>query len=202
MPSADVPRFFADLQKRRGNAARALEFLILTASRTNEVIGDRAISKAGVVWSEIDLQKRVWTVPASRMKGGKVHRVPLTDKAISVLQSVRQGAPDDLIFPGAGGEIASNNFLTSLMKRMERPYTVHGFRSTFKDWAREFTAYADEVSELALAHVNSDATRAAYARSELLDKRRQLMNDWEQHCYHGKKVTTTEKVVSIGGSKT
>ncbi|MDN6320675.1 MAG: integrase arm-type DNA-binding domain-containing protein [Marinobacter sp.] len=200
MPSADIPQFFADLQKRRGNAARALEFLILTASRTNEVIGDRAINKQGVLWREIDLSKQVWTIPADKMKGGKVHRVPLTDQAVKVLQSVRQGGANDLIFPGAGGEIASNNFLTSLMKRMERPYTVHGFRSTFKDWAREFTGYADEVSELALAHVNSDATRAAYARSELLEKRRQLMNDWEKYCYHGKKITN-DKVVSIGGGK-
>lgn len=200
MPVADMPEFFADLRKRRGNAALALEFLILTASRTNEVIGDRAINKQGVLWCEVDLKKQLWTIPANKMKGGKVHRVPLTDQAVKVLQSVRQGGPNDLIFPGAGGEIASNNFLTSLMKRMDRPYTVHGFRSTFKDWAREFTGYADEVSELALAHVNSDATRAAYARSELLDKRRQLMNDWEYHCYHGKKITT-DKVVAIGGGK-
>ncbi|MGO3692822.1 tyrosine-type recombinase/integrase [Marinobacter sp.] len=200
MPSADIPQFFTDLQKRRGNAARALEFLILTASRTNEVIGDRAIKKQGVLWCEIDMKKQLWTIPADKMKGGKLHRVPLTDQAVRVLHSVRQGAPGDLIFPGAGGEIASNNFLTSLMKRMDRPYTVHGFRSTFKDWAREFTGYADEVSELALAHVNSDTTRAAYARSELLEKRRQLMNDWEKYCHHGKKITT-DKVIAIGGGK-
>lgn len=201
LPVTEMPAFFSDLQKRRGNAARALEFLILTAGRTNEVIGDRAINKQGVLWCEIDLKKRLWTIPASKMKGGKTHRVPLTDQAMRVLQSVRQGAPDELVFPGAGGEIASNNFLTSLMKRMKRPYTVHGFRSSFKDWAREFTGYADEVSELALAHVNSDATRAAYARSELLEKRRQLMSDWENYCYHGKDLNKADKVVAIGGGK-
>ncbi|MCL1488439.1 MULTISPECIES: site-specific integrase [unclassified Marinobacter] len=201
MASAEIPQFFQELQKRRGNAARALEFLILTASRTNEVIGDRAINKQGVLWCEIDLKKRLWTIPTEKMKGGKLHRVPLTDQTVRLLQSVRQGVPNDSIFPGAGGEIASNNFLTSLMKRMERPYTVHGFRSTFKDWTREFTAYADEVSELALAHVNSDATRAAYARSELLDKRRQLMNDWERFCYYGKQNNNDAKIIAIGGSK-
>ena len=111
------------------------------------------------------------------------------------------GKPDALIFPGPKGDVPSNNFLTALLKRMDRNVTAHGFRSTFKDWARERTAYADEVSELALAHINSDATRAAYARSELIDKRRLLMADWEKFCLHGESKKKAGKVVSIGEGK-
>ena len=192
-----LPGFMTDLKKRTGTAARAMEFLILTASRTNEVVGDKRIGKAGITWQEIDFKKKLWTVPADRMKSGKLHRVPLTDAAVDLLKGMEPGAPDALVFAGSGGVIPSNNFLSALLKRMDQPVTAHGFRSTFKDWAREHTAYADEVSELALAHVNSDATRAAYARSELLDKRRQLMSDWEQYCYHGK-AQDAAKVVQIG----
>jgi len=192
-----LPAFFTDLQKRTGTAARAMEFMILTASRTNEVVGDKRTGKAGITWQEIDFKAKVWTVPAERMKSGKAHKVPLTDAAMSLINSIETGAPDALLFAGPKGDIPSNNFMSALLKRMDQPVTAHGFRSTFKDWAREHTAYADEVSELALAHVNSDATRAAYARSELLDKRRQLMGDWEQYCYHGK-AQDAAKVVQIG----
>ena len=194
-----LPGFMTDLQKRTGTASRAMEFLILTASRTNEVIGDKRIGKPGITWQEIDLQAKVWTVPADRMKSGKAHKVPLTDAAMDLVNSMERGAPDALLFAGPKGDIPSNNFLSALLKRMDQPVTAHGFRSTFKDWARERTAYADEVSEHALAHVNSDATRAAYARSELLDKRRLLMGDWEQYCYHSKAKEEGGKVVAIGG---
>jgi len=197
----EMPTFMADLKKRTGTAARALEFLIFTASRTNEVIGDKRIRKDGVTWKEIDLKRKVWTVPADRMKSEKVHRVPLTDSAIALLESMEPGKPDSLVFPGPKGDTPSNNFLTALMKRMGHKVTAHGFRSTFKDWARERTAYADEVSELALAHVNNDATRAAYARSELIDKRRLLMADWEKFCLHGEAEKESGKVVSIGEGK-
>ncbi|WP_417514795.1 tyrosine-type recombinase/integrase [Marinobacter sp.] len=197
-----MPDFMKALKKRTGTASRALEFLILTASRTNEVIGDKRIGKAGITWQEIDFQRKVWIVPADRMKSGKLHRVPLTDAAVDLLKGMKQGEPDALVFPGPKGDIPSNNFLSALLKRMDQPVTSHGFRSTFKDWAREHTAYADEVSELALAHVNSDATRAAYARSELLDKRRLLMKDWEKYCYHGKAKEQhgSGKVVGIGSA--
>lgn len=197
----EMPEFMADLKKRTGTAARALEFLILTASRTNEVIGDKRIRKDGVTWKEIDLIRKVWTVPADRMKSEKVHRVPLTDAAMEVLKTMEPGEPNAPIFPGPKGDTPSNNFLTALLKRMDRKVTAHGFRSTFKDWARERTAYADEVSELALAHVNSDATRAAYARSELMDKRRLLMADWEKFCLHGEVDREAGTVVSIGEGK-
>jgi integrase len=200
LPVEQMPDFMKALQKRTGTAARALEFLILTASRTNEVIGDKRIGKPGVTWQEIDLDKKVWTVPADRMKTKKQHKVPLTDAAIDLLKGIEQGKPDQLVFPGPKGDVPSNNFLTALLKRMEQPVTSHGFRSTFKDWTREHTAYLDEVSELALAHVNSDATRAAYARSELLDKRRLLMADWERYCYHGEaQKDDSGKISHIGG---
>lgn len=201
LPVDAMPEFMKDLKKRTGTASRALEFLILTAARTNEVIGDKRIGKAGVTWQEIDLARKVWTVPADRMKSEKMHRVPLTDSAIELLKSMGEGAPEDLIFPGPKGDVPSNNFLTALLKRMNLQVTAHGFRSTFKDWARERTAYADEVSELALAHINSDATRAAYARSELIDKRRLMMADWEQFCLHGETKKESGKVVSIGEGK-
>lgn len=195
-----MPSFMTDLRKRTGTAARALEFLVLTASRTNEVIGDKRIGKMGVTWQEIDFKKKVWTVPADRMKSGKLHRVPLTEAAIELLKGMEPGKPEEPVFPGPKGGIASNNFLSAVLKRMDQPVTVHGFRSTFKDWAREHTAYADEVSELALAHVNSDATRAAYARSELIDKRRLLMADWEHFCLHGEAAKKEDNVVAIGGA--
>ncbi|MEC8812788.1 MAG: integrase arm-type DNA-binding domain-containing protein [Pseudomonadota bacterium] len=197
LPVSEIPEFMANLRKRSGTAAHALEFLILTASRTNEVIGDKRIGKPGITWAEIDPDKKVWTVPADRMKSGKVHRVPLVDRAIDILK-LYPGEPGDHIFSGPKGDIASNNFLSALLKRMESPVTAHGFRSTFKDWAREYTSYPDEVSELALAHVNSDATRAAYARSELIDKRRLLMAEWEKFCLEGHAIKSSDKVASIG----
>lgn len=201
LPVDELPDFIAALGKRKGQAARALEFLILTAARTNEVIGDRRIGKAGITWGEIDVEKRLWTIPADRMKSGLVHRVPLCDKAIDILNALPKGQPDSLLFTGPDGGIPSNAFLLSLLKRMEVTVTVHGFRSTFKDWALERTAYPDELSEMALAHVNDDKTRAAYARSELIEKRRQLMADWETFCYHGEAVSHDNKVIGIGGTK-
>lgn len=203
LPVEAMPGFMTELKKRTGTAARALEFLILTAARTNEVIGDKRIGKPGITWREIDFQKKVWTVPADRMKSKKVHRVPLTDAAIDLLKSMEPGKPEQLVFAGPKGNIPSNNFLSALLKRMDQPVTAHGFRSTFKVWAQEHTAFADEVSELALAHVNSDATRAAYARSELIDKRRLLMNDWEHYCYHGNalKQVSAQKITAIGSAR-
>ena len=197
----EMPDFMAELRKRTGTAALALRFLILTAARTNEVIGDKRIGKPGITWSEIDLAERVWTVPADRMKSGKQHRVPLCNEAAEILESLRAGGPNDLVFAGSGGSIPSNNFLSAVLKRMELSVTVHGFRSTFKDWAREHTAYADEVSELALAHVNSDATRAAYARSELIDKRRQMMADWERFTREGLPKQDGATVTPIGEAR-
>lgn len=180
----EMPQFMAKLVKQSGTAAKALEFTILTACRTNEVIGDKRIGKKGITWQEVDFDKGIWTIPAERMKAQKSHTVPLSKKAIQILKSMPQGLADEQIFKGQRSEIPSDQFMTSLLKkRMGINATVHGFRSTFKDWAREHTNYPDELSELALAHVNSDATRAAYARSSLVQKRLELMQEWEQFCH-------------------
>jgi len=164
----DVPSFMSDLKNREGVSARALEFIVLTAARSGEV--------RFATWDEIDLKNKVWTVPAERMKARKDHRVPLSDSAIALLE--RTPRLGDLLFTAPRGGVLSDMSVSAVCKRMKVDATPHGFRSSFKDWARNCTAYADEVSELALAHVNSDATRAAYARDELLDKRARLMSDW------------------------
>lgn len=199
MPITELPAFMADLRGRPGEAARALEFLILTAARTNEVIGDKRIGKTGISWEEIDTERRIWTVPADRMKSGREHKVPLCDRMMEILA----GLPRDKahLFTGPKGQIASNNYLSAVLKRMDTNVTVHGFRSTFKDWAREYTAYHDEVSELALAHVNSDETRAAYARSQLIEKRRLLMTDWEHFCQQGTIHEQSATITTIGRAK-
>lgn len=173
LPYAELPGFMADLRQRPAVSARALEFAILTAARSGEV--------RGATWDEIDLNAAIWTIPAERMKAGKPHKVPLCPDAVEILREIPRLEGSKFIFTAPRGGKFSDVALTALLKRMDIKATAHGFRSTFKDWAREQTAYADEVSELALAHVNSDATRAAYARSELIDKRRQLMQEWAEY---------------------
>jgi integrase len=160
--------------------ARALEFAILTAARSGEV--------CGATWSEINLDEKTWTVPAERMKAKKQHRVPLSDEAVKLLKDLPHIAGKTQIFPAPRRGVMASNSLIGVLKRMGRSdLTQHGFRSTFKDWARSCkgTVYADEVSELALAHVNTDATRAAYARDELMPLRANLMKDWAEYCYTG-----------------
>jgi integrase len=178
-----IAKFMSNLAKREGIAARALEFTILTASRSNEVMGDKRINKLGITWQEIDFENNVWIVPAERMKAGKQHKVPLSNKAIKMIEAQPKDNALGLVFPNRDGGIPSDNFMRSVLKRMGIKCTTHGFRSTFKEWAREETNYSEELSELALSHVNTDQTRAAYARSELLEPRRKLMNDWEKYCY-------------------
>ncbi|NVZ09791.1 integrase arm-type DNA-binding domain-containing protein [Allochromatium humboldtianum] len=178
LPWEDVGAFMDSLREREGIAARALEFLILTATRSGEV--------RGMTWREIDLEAGVWTIPASRMKASKEHRVPLSQPAIDLLKSIKQlGAfqEDDIVFPGARhGNPLSDMSLTAVLRRMERgDLTAHGFRSTFRDWAGETTAYPREVIEHALAHQLKDKAEAAYARGTLFDKRRRLMEDWANY---------------------
>lgn len=168
LPYQEAGAFMAQLRKRDGMGARALEFAILTAARSGEV--------RGMTWDEVDLEVRVWTVPGERIKAGKPHRVPLSDAALAVLKATphREG----LVFCSITGKQLSDMTLSAVCKRMAVAAVPHGFRSTFKDWARACTRYPDEASELALAHVNNDATRTAYARDELLPLRRKLMEDW------------------------
>jgi integrase len=175
LPYADVGSFIAKLRERDGTAARALEFAILTAARTSEVLNAR--------WDEVDLGAKVWTIPAARMKAGREHRVPLSSAAVAVLKSVHvEGA--ELVFPGAKkGNPLSNMALLKLLDRMGRSdLTTHGFRSSFRDWAAERTNFPREVAEAALAHVIRDKTEAAYRRSDLFDRRRKLMEAWASHC--------------------
>lgn len=162
MPFADLPAFMTHLRERDGIARRALEFTILTAARTDEVVGS--------AWTEFDLNSGVWTVPGHRMKAGVEHVVPLTTEAINILQALsRDGAP----FP-----LSENGMLSLLQKSMGRPYTVHGFRSSFSDWASETSTFPREVIEMSLAHTIKDKAEAAYRRGKLLEKRRRLMESW------------------------
>ncbi|MBM0105195.1 integrase arm-type DNA-binding domain-containing protein [Steroidobacter sp. S1-65] len=170
----EVGGFMADLRKREGMGARALEFAILTAARSGEV--------RGATWDEIDLKAKLWTIPAGRMKAGKQHRIPLSEPALKLLKALPRFDGSPYVFAAARGGMLSDMSLSAVTRRMGLDVVPHGFRSSFKDWCRTSTAYPDEVSELALAHVNSDATRAAYARDELLPQRQRLMTDWAKYC--------------------
>jgi integrase len=182
---AQVPAFVADLRERDAMAARALEFIILTAARSWEV--------RGATWSEIDLAAKVWTVPANRMKAGREHRVPLSTRAVKILETVGEGtnrAPDSLVFPGPKkrGSLAerplSINAFRALMARMDVTVTAHGFRSSFRDWAGEASSFPRELAEAALAHTVGDATERAYRRGDALEKRRRLMEAWDSFLSH------------------
>lgn len=174
IPWRELGAFMEKLRQREGMAARALEFAILTAARSGEA--------RLATWDEIDFREKVWTVPRERIKAGKQHRVPLSDDAVALLKALPRIEGSPYVFPAARGGPLSDMSLSAVCRRMKVNATPHGFRSSFKDWARSRTRYADEVSELALAHVNSDATRAAYARDELLDQRRRMMADWAAFC--------------------
>jgi integrase len=179
-----IPEFLAELRGRPGMAARALEFVILTAARTGEALG--------AAWGEIDLATRIWTVPARRMKGGREHRVPLSEVALVVLEKVqllalmKNGKPDPAapVFPGLRRALPMSNMtMLMLLRRMNREdLTAHGFRSTFSDWAAERTAFPREVVEMALAHAVENKVEAAYRRGDLFLKRQQLMEDWARFC--------------------
>jgi integrase len=167
MPFADVPAFVAELHGRHGLAPRALEFVILTAGRTAEVLG--------APWSEFDLDNATWTVPPERMKAGKAHDVPLAPRAVEILRALPRN--------GAGPFRLSDTALRQLLRRMRRTeITAHGFRSSFRDWASEVAGASREVAEAALAHAVGNKTEAAYHRTTLFAKRRRLMDDWADHC--------------------
>ncbi len=173
MPYGDVPGFVAQLRTRKAMAALALEFVILTAARTGEV--------TGATWQEIDLGKKLWTIPATRMKAGKEHRIPLSPRAVEILETVKP-LGKEFVFPGERGGPLSNMAMGMLLKRMGKTVTVHGFRSAFRDWAAECTGYPHEVCEMALAHVIGNKAEAAYRRGDLFEKRARLMADWAGYC--------------------
>ena len=176
LPYAKLPAFMRDLRSRYGIAALALEFAILTATRTSETLN--------AAWPEFSVAHRLWTIPAERMKGGREHRVPLCDRAVAIIEDMRTVRRSDWLFPGAKrGKPLSNMAMLLALRRMGRgDLTTHGFRATFKTWATERTNYQREVIEAALAHVIGDKTEAAYQRGDLLDKRRRLMDAWAAYC--------------------
>jgi integrase len=159
----------------------------LTAARSGEVLGAR--------WDEIDLKRRTWIVPGERMKGGNEHRVPLALRAVKILDEMAQIQLNEFVFPGTKqGRSLSNMALLMLLRDLRPGVTVHGFRSAFKDWASEATSFPDYLSEAALAHASADKVRAAYARSDLLEKRRKLLEAWAQHC---QRYPTSAEVVPL-----
>ena len=176
MPFADVPQFMARLRKRDAVAALALEFTILTAARSGEVLGAR--------WNEIDFEAKLWTVPAARMKGGREHRVALSRRALAVLKKLDAARTGEYVFPGQRpGKPLSGMAMEMIFRRMKADnVTVHGFRSSFRDWCGEVSTFPREVAEAALAHVAGDQTERAYRRGDALEKRRALMEAWATYC--------------------
>ena len=170
----EMPSFMAKLQKREGTAARLLEFTILCASRSGEA--------RGCAWSEIDMQAGIWTIPAVRMKAGNEHRIPLTEPLIRILNTQPHHAGNDLVFPAPRGGQLSDMAMTAVMRRMEVNAVPHGFRSTFRDWARERTNFPRELAEQSLAHTLDNKVEAAYRRGDALEKRREMMTAWADFC--------------------
>jgi len=187
LPFNQLGAFLVELRKQEGTGARALEFAILTAARSGEV--------RGATWSEVDLTDAKWTIPAERMKAKKEHRVALNNEAVALLKTTPEAERTGLIFPNTKGNMLSDMTLTAVLRRMGRSdITAHGFRSTFRDWAGESTAYPREVIEHALAHRLKDKTEASYARGDLFEKRRRMMREWGKFA---SKVQTAAKVMPI-----
>lgn len=187
LPFPELPAFMESLRERSATAALALEFTILTAARTSEVLEAE--------WSEIDLDKKLWTIPALRMKARREHRVPLSARAMAILNELDKTMP--YVFPGPKPKSPlSSMAMSMLLRRMESDVTVHGFRSTFRDWASETTGFPHEVCEMALAHVIGNKAEAAYRRGDLFDKRRTLMEAWAGYC----EQASSGKVIAMRAS--
>jgi integrase len=182
LPFSEMPALMAELRARDLRSARALEFTILTAARTGELIG--------AAWNEINLSAKTWTVPASRMKAGKQHKVPLCDRAVEILRGLGEHGDKERVFAH------SHAPMLELLKSVRPGITVHGFRSSFRDWAAERTNYPNIVVEAALAHAISNKVEAAYRRGDLFEKRRRLMADWAAWC--SRPVPTSATVTAIG----
>jgi integrase len=182
-----------ELRAREAIAARALEFLVYTASRSQEVLKAR--------WSELDLAFGVWTVPGERMKMRKEHRVPLAPPAVELLRSLHTESDNDFVFLGTqAGKPLGHTTLSALLKRMGRDVTVHGMRSAFRDWAGETTVFPHDVCEAALAHIKGKTERA-YQRGDLFDRRRALMTAWAQFCASPSTGKTGCDVITVQGAR-
>lgn len=189
LPYTEIGPFMADLRLREGSGAKALEFAILTAARSGEV--------RGATWDEIDLRNKLWTIPANRMKMGKEHRVPLSNTAVKLLENLMQVENEKYLFPSIKKNTpVSDMTLTAVLRRMGKEVTVHGFRSTFRDWAAEATNYPGDMAEMALAHSIGDKVEAAYRRGDMLLKRYRMMNEWADYCSTVRKNDSV--VVPIG----
>lgn len=186
LPVSDMGAFMAKLREQSGMGAKALEFAILTAARSGEV--------RGAVRSEFDLSKAIWIVPGERMKAGKEHRVPLSERAVELLKALPQMAGSELMFTAPRGGQLSDMTLTAVLRRMKVDAVPHGFRSTFRDWAAERTNYPREMAEMALAHTIGDKVEAAYRRGDMFEKRRRMMADWTAFCAT---VETTGDVIPL-----
>jgi integrase len=173
--------------ERKPPQALALELCILTAARSGEILGMR--------WPEIDLDKKIWTVPANRMKAGREHRVPLSPRAVTILRQLQKLKAGDFVFPGqARSKPLSNMAMEMVLRRMKvEDATVHGFRSSFRDWAGNVSNFPREITATALAHVIGDKAEQAYRRSDALEKRRKLMDQWAAYCSSPK----TGKIVAF-----
>jgi integrase len=192
LPYTEVAPFMAKLQQDTSAAAKCLQFIVLTAARLVEA--------TGATWAEIDFEARTWTVPATRMKGGREHRVPLSDAAMAVLEAMRAVRMSNFVFPGLlDGRPVGMRTVQDLVK-IGGEITVHGLRSSFRDWAAERTSFPREVCEMALAHAIPDAVEAAYRRGDLFEKRRKLMNAWAAYC--AKVEMDAGKVVALARART
>jgi integrase len=178
LPIDAMPAFMIELRKQEGIGARALEFTILTAARSGEV--------RGATWDEIDLNAKVWTIPADRMKAGKEHRAALSNEAIGLLKTMPRLEGNNYVFPSPRGGMLSDMSLAAVLKRMNVDAVPHGFRSTFRDWTSERTNYPRDVAEMALAHTIKNKVEAAYRREDLLPKRALMMQDWANFIYNDK----------------
>jgi integrase len=188
LPYREIADFMTALRERHSVAAKALEFVILTAARSGEAL------KA--TWNEIDLNTRTWTIPAHRMKGNREHRVPLSEDALRVVEQMHDSRLNEFVFPGPKpNKSLSDMVLLMTLRRLGYRITTHGFRSTFRTWAAEQTGFPREVVEAALAHVIGNKVEAAYQRGDLFEKRRRLMSEWARYCSHP--ASTEGKVVSF-----
>ena len=187
MPYREIGMLMAKLRAETTASARALELLVLTATRVSETLSAR--------WEEVDVEQRMWTIPPGRMKSGREHRVPLSARAIAILKEMADVRHNEYVFPGVKqGRPLTRNVFDALFPRLELTVTPHGFRSSFRDWAAETTNFPREAAELALAHAVGDSVERAYQRGDLLEKRRKLMEAWAAFCAQGPR---SAKVVSI-----
>lgn len=192
LPFSEMPAFMKELRSRDGIAAQALEFAILTAARSGEV--------RGATWDEIDLNAKLWTIPANRMKANKEHRIPLPDVAVDLLKKLPKLEDSEIVFYGPRGTPLSDMALTAVVRRIGVEAVPHGFRSTFRDWAGEATNYPRELAEHALAHTLDNKVEAAYRRGDALERRRTMMDEWATFCCEARKQPMSEMLAKFHGN--